>query len=141
MKNGVAEGVASDSHAVLMGNNIGLGPSISVVYVSYMDLDNNFSNKDFSLNQLELKSYRTKQCWPYIIYHIVFFFWIFFTYKNLHIEPFNCAIKSICFESCLTNMGSSVIEVTEVRALLYSTLLFYQFRCHYPLITYLSFEY
>ena len=73
---------------LLMGNDIGSGPSISVVYVSYMDLDNNFSNKDFSLNQLESKSYRTKQCWPYISYHIVFF-WIFFTYKNLHIEPFN----------------------------------------------------
>ena len=29
--------------------------------------------------------------------------------KNLHIEPFNYAIKSVCFDFCSTKVGSSVI--------------------------------
>ena len=38
-----------------------------------------------------------------------FFFWKCFIHKNLHIEPFNYAIKSVCFNFCSTNMDSSVI--------------------------------
>ena len=64
-----------------MGNEIVSGPNISVFYVRY------FSNT-FSLFQLELKSYRTKQCWPYIDYYIEFLYGNSFIYKNLHIEPF-----------------------------------------------------
>ena len=52
-----------------MGNDIGL--DLSSISNKYMDLDNNFSNT-FSLFQLESKSYRTKQCWPYIDYDIEF---------------------------------------------------------------------
>ena len=78
-----------------MGNDIDSGPARSVVYVHQTDLDNNFSNTS-SLFQLESKSYRTKQCWSYISYHVEFFFGLFFLYKNLHIEPFcyNPIIKS-----------------------------------------------
>ena len=45
----------------LMGNDIG------------SSLSDNFSNT-FSLFQLESKSYRTKQCWPYIGYYVHNFF-------------------------------------------------------------------
>ena len=55
-----------------MGNDIDSGPAISVVYVLQTDLDNIFSDT-FSLFQLESKGYWTKQCWPYIGYHIDFF--------------------------------------------------------------------
>ena len=65
-----------------MDNVIVSGPAISVFYVRSTDLDNNVSNT-FSFFQLESKSYRTKQCWPYHIGSYIFF------YKNLHIEPFN----------------------------------------------------
>ena len=34
-------------------------------------MDNNLSNT-FSLFQLESKSYKTKQCWSYTSYHIIF---------------------------------------------------------------------
>ena len=56
-----------------------------------------------------------------------------------HIEPFNYTIKSICFDFCSTNVGSSVIKTcrSEGSLLLY----FYRFRCHYPLITYLISRY
>ena len=101
-----------------------------------MDLDNNFSNT-FSLFQLESKSYRSKQCWPYIGYHIDLF-WKFFVYKNLHIEPFNYAIKSICFDFCSANMGSSVIGTGRSEYFLLTYV--YQFQCHYSLITYLRIE-
>ena len=122
-----------------MGNDIGSGPamSVAVVYVGYTDLDNNFSNY-FSLFQLESKSYRTKQCWPYIGYYIESFFGKNFIYKKLHIEPFNFSIKSVCFDFGSGNMGSSVIKTggSEGSLLPY----FYRFRCHYPLITYLRSE-
>ena len=57
-------------------------------------------------------------------------------YKNLHIEPFNYAIKSVCFDFRSTNVGNSVIGTgrSEGSRLPY----FYLFRCHYPLITYLN---
>jgi hypothetical protein len=78
--------------------------------MSVRPLDNNFRNS-FSLFQLESKSYRNKQCWPYISYYIDFFL-DFFTciYKNLHIEPFNYTIKIVCFGFGSTNVGSSVIK-------------------------------
>ena len=56
------------------------------------------------------------QCLSYMVYHIIFF-GIFFIHKNLHIGPFNCSIKSVCFDFCSTNVGSSVSEPVEVRAL------------------------
>ena len=52
-----------------MDNDIGSGLAKSVGYVRNTDLDKNFSNT-FSLFQLESKSYRTKQYWPYIGYHV-----------------------------------------------------------------------
>jgi len=67
------------------------------------------------------------------------FFWNFFIYKNLHIEPFNYAIKSVCFDFCSTNIGSSVIKIGRSEGSLLPY--FYRFRCHYPLITYLSSQY
>ena len=62
-------------------------------------------------------------------------FWDFFTY----IEPFNYAIKSICFDFCSTNVGTSVIGTGRSEGSLLPY--FYQFRCHYPLITYLNLSY
>ena len=64
------------------------------------------------------------------------FFWIFFIYKNLHIEPFNYIIKSVCFDFCSTNMGSSVIKTGRSEGSLLPY--FYLLGCRYPLITYLS---
>ena len=60
---------------------------------------------------------------------------VFFIYKNLHIEPFNYTIRSVCFDFRSTNVGSSVIGTgrSEGSILPY----FYRFRCHYLLITYL----
>jgi hypothetical protein len=69
-----------------MSNDFGSGPARYVVSVRQTDLDNNFIDS-FSLFQLESKSCRTEQCWPYISYHIEIFLGIFF-YINLHIEPF-----------------------------------------------------
>ena len=40
-------------------------------------------------------------------------------FKKLHIEPFNYAIKSVCFDFHSTNVGSSVIKQVEVRSLFY----------------------
>ena len=60
----------------------------------------------------------------------------FFVYKNLHIEPFNYTIKSVCFDFGSTNVGSSVIKTVRSEGFLLHY--FYRFRCHYPLITYLS---
>ena len=59
-----------------------------------------------------------------------------FLQKNLHIESFNFSIKSICFDFCSTNMGSSVIKTGRSEGTLLSN--FYPFTCHYPLRTYLS---
>ena len=58
----------------------------------------------FNLNQeaIELKNVGHIQVTTQIL------FWIFFTYKNLHFEPFNYAIKNICFDFCSTM--STVIE-------------------------------
>ena len=47
----------------------------------------------------------------------------FFLYKNLHIEPFNYAVKSICFDFCSTNVGSSVIRITYLTKKAKKTLL------------------
>ena len=60
----------------------------------------------------------------------------FFFIHKLHIEPFNYAIKSVCFDFHSTNLGSSVIGTgrSESSPLPY----FYWFRCYYPLITYLN---
>ena len=118
----------------LMGNDISLGLARSVI----TDIDNNFSDT-FSLFQLESKSYRTKQCWPYIVYHIGSFFGKFFIYKNLHIEPFNYTIKSVCFDIGSTNVGNSVIKTSRSEGSPGSLLpYFYRFWCHYRLITYLT---
>jgi hypothetical protein len=75
----------------------------NVVYVRnkdcpWTDLDKNFIIF-FSLLQLESKSYRTKQCWPYIGNFFFGFFLDYFLYRyiNLHIEPFNYAIKRFVF--------------------------------------------
>ena len=38
------------------------------------------------------------------------FFGIFFIYKNLHIEPFNYTIKSVCFDFGSGYMASSVMK-------------------------------
>jgi hypothetical protein len=38
------------------------------------------------------------------------FYFYFFYYKNLHIEPFNYNVKSVCFDFHSTNVGSSVIK-------------------------------
>ena len=62
-----------------------------------------------------------------------------FIYKNLHIEPFNYTIKSVCFDFRLTNEGSSVIKTRRSEGSLLPY--FYQFRSNYPLITYLSKNY
>ena len=64
-----------------MGNDIGSGPARSVAYVSQTDLDNKISSNTFFLFQLESKSYKTKQCRPYIGNNIEFFFWNFNIYK------------------------------------------------------------
>ena len=64
------------------------------------------------------------------------FFGDFFMYKNLHIEPFNYSMKSVCFDFHSTNVGSSVIKTGRSKGSLLPY--FYQFQCHYPLITYLS---
>ena len=65
-----------------------------------------------------------------------FFFANFFIYKNLHIEPFNYAINSVCFDFRSTNVGSSVIGTGRCEGSLLPY--FYRFRCHYPFITYLT---
>ena len=39
------------------------------------------------------------------------FFWNFFIYKNLHIEPLNYTIKSVSFDFCSTNIDISVIKI------------------------------
>ena len=59
-----------------------------------------------------------------------------FIYLNLHIDSFNYAIKNIIFDFCSTNMGSSVTKTGRSEGSLLPY--FYQFRCHYPLITYLN---
>ena len=60
----------------------------------------------------------------------------FFIYKNLQIEPFNYAIKSICFRFRSTNVGSSVVGTGRIEG---SHLpYFYQFQCYYSLITYFT---
>ena len=67
----------------------------------------------------------------------MFFFGIFFLYyKNLHMEPFNYTIKSVCFDFGSTNVGSLVIKTGRSEG--YLLPYFYRFWCHYPLITYLS---
>ena len=53
----------------------------------------------------------------------------------LKIEPFNYAIKSVCFDFCSTNLESSVIKTSTSEGSLLPN--FYRFRCHYPLIPYL----
>ena len=53
----------------LMGNDIGSGPAKSVIYVCQTELDNNFPDK-ISLLDFWLKSYKTKQCWPYMYNNI-----------------------------------------------------------------------
>ena len=168
-----------------MSNDIGSSLARSVVYVRQTDLNNNFS-KTFSLFQLESKSYRTEQCWPYIGYHAVLplvggqgglqptrnfgvqltllqpggqimpttlllahpdlktqrhlchvKIWKNFMHKNLHIEPFNYALKNVffCFFFHSTNMDSSVIGTGRHEGSLLPY--FYWFRCHYSLNTYL----
>ena len=59
-----------------------------------------------------------------------------FIYKNLHIEPFNYTIKSVCFDFRSTNMGSSVIKASRSEGSLLPY--FYWFQCHYLVITYLT---
>ena len=66
------------------------------------------------------------------------FFGIFFIYKNLHIEPFNYSIKTVCFDFRSTNVGSSVINTGRSEGSLLPY--FYRFWCHYPSITYLSID-
>ena len=61
------------------------------------------------------------QCRPYIDYHTDFFLENSCTYRNLHIEPFNHAIESVCFDFGSTIVGSSVSERVELRALFYPT--------------------
>ena len=82
---------------------------VEVGYVHQTYLGNNFIIT-FSLFQLESKSHRTKQCWPCLglLHSIVF--GNFLCIKNLHFEPFNYTIKSICFDFGSTNVGSSVIK-------------------------------
>ena len=43
------------------------------------------------------------QCWPYTYR----FFWVFYV-KTLHIEPFNYAIKSVCFYEQLSTLESGI---------------------------------
>ena len=44
------------------------------------------------------------------IYRLLHRIWKNFIYKDLHIEPFNYTIKSICFDFGSTNVDSSVIK-------------------------------
>ena len=51
-----------------------------------------------------LAIYRMHHC------HIEFVLEFFFIHKNLHIEPFNCAIKCVCFNFGLGYIASSVMK-------------------------------
>ena len=56
--------------------------------------------------------------------------------KTCIFEPFNYTIKSVYFDYGSTNNGSLVIKTSRSEGSLLPY--FYRFRCHYPLITYLS---
>ena len=67
---------------------------------------------------------------------MVFFGFLIIIYKNLHIEPFDYTIKSVCCDFGSGYIASSVLK-TGSKVSTRSTL-FHRFRCHYPLITYLN---
>ena len=50
-----------------------------------------------------------------------FFLGNIFIYKNLHIEPFNYAIKKVCFDFSQPTWAAQLSEPVEVRALFYPT--------------------
>ena len=55
-----------------------------------------FFSNTFSLFQLESKTTVYKQCWPYISYHLEFFFLGNLLYiKTCNVEPFCSVIKSV----------------------------------------------
>jgi hypothetical protein len=87
-----------------MGNDIGSGLAISVVYVCETDLGNNFSSIPFLYFNLNQKATELNNaCHILVTTYNLFFGIVFYTYKNLHIEPFNYAMKSVCFDFCPTN--------------------------------------
>ena len=60
----------------------------------------------FILNQKSIELNNVGHIGP----HRIFWRGNLFLYKNLHIEPFNHAIKSVCFDFRSTNVGSSIIR-------------------------------
>ena len=93
-------------------------------FVMSRALINIFSNT-FSLFQLESKSYRTKQCWPYISYNIKNFFGKFFIYRNLHIKH----SILVCKKSPPLILPVLITELSTLVEQQIKTNTFYWFRC------------
>ena len=107
----------------IQGNDIKTGRS----KICYADLDNTFS-----LFQLESKSYRTKQCWPYISYHIKFFLEFFNVQKTAYWTIL------LCFKKEPSLLPVLITELHCLPERQIKTNTFYMNAWNYPLMTYLT---